>query len=360
MESLNLEILVETLLNDFPAFGGDQEVLGQIKLNILNMSHEFFCETDIDYRNFSKLMGFRELGVFDLSKGVIPFLPSDYFKWFKRVSMNNERRISIQSSGTSNTRSTVRLNAKNTNFQRIALSKILTHFLGADRKHLVLIGESLSQNKDLVSTSDIAARGFALAASKIHRIGMKPMNVNSFKSILSEIGDKPFILFGMTYEIYLALKENILPKGAYENMIVIHGGGWKKLFESRLEKSDFYNLISDSWGTRRIHDYYGMAEQGGTIYFECSRNNYHVSNYSSVIIRDAGLEMNNVGETGVLHTLSFIQTSYPGISILTQDYGNELCRSKVDCQCGTPGPIIRIEGRIKEAGVKGCSDSPTS
>ena len=93
---------------------------------------------------------------------------------------------------------------------------------------------------------------------------------------------------------------------------------------------------------------------------ECDRNNYHASNYSSIFVRDAGLGVSKVGETGVLHTLSFIQTSYPGISILTQDLGKKIFSSKGGCQCGTPGPIVRIEGRIHEAGVKGCSDSITS
>jgi hypothetical protein len=359
MKSTKLEILVDTLLNDYPAFGGNKQDLGQIQSDILNASHELFFNIDINYRKFSEVMGFKESGAFNLSEGIIPFLPSDYFKWFSHSSIKNEQRILVQSSGTSNTRSTVSLNLKNTYSQRIALSKILTHFLGADRKHLFLIGESLSEKKGLISTSDIAARGIALAASKIHRIGREPVSANLFKSMLREVGDKQFILFGMTYEILLALKENILPKGVYENMIVVHGGGWKKLFDSRLEKSHFYSLISEAWGTKRIHDYYGMAEQAGTIFFECVRNNYHVSNYSSIIVRDAGLEVSSVNETGVLNTLSFIQTSYPGVSILTQDLGKKISSFSGDCQCGTIGPIIRIEGRINEAGIKGCSDSLT-
>ena len=360
MKSSKLEILVDTLLNNYPAFGGNKEDLEQIHSDILNASHELFCSTDINYRKFSEVMGFHQLGAFNLSEGIIPFLPSDYFKWFRHASIKNEQRILVQSSGTSNTKSTVSLNLKNTHSQRIALSKILTHFLGSERKHLFLIGESLSEKKGLISTSDIAARGIALAASKIHRIGREPLSANLFKSMLREVGDKQFILFGMTYEILLALKTNMVPRGVYENMIVVHGGGWKKLFDSRLEKSDFYKLISEAWGTKRIHDYYGMAEQAGTILFECVLNNYHVSNYSSIVVRDAGLEVSSESETGVLNTLSFIQSSYPGVSILTQDLGKKISSLSGDCQCGTLGPIIRIEGRINEAGIKGCSDSLTS
>ena len=66
MNSLILEILVDTLLRDYPAFGGNQQDLEKIKLDILNSSHEFFYETDINYRNFSEVMGFKELGVFNL------------------------------------------------------------------------------------------------------------------------------------------------------------------------------------------------------------------------------------------------------------------------------------------------------
>lgn len=360
MASSKLEMLINTLLNEYPAFGGNQEKISGLHLEILNTSHEFFYNNDSNYRNFSKILGTAKQEVSDLSDAKIPFLPSDYFKWFAPAAIKKEQNISIQSSGTTNTRSVVSLDLRNAQFQRISLSKILTHFLGVERKHLFVINNSFSDRKGLVTTSDIAARGMALVAKKTHFISDRLFSISHLKNILSDDTDQPFILFGMTYELFQAIKNNVFPKGSYENMIVVHGGGWKKLHQSKLGKSDFYNLISETWGTKRIHDYYGMAEQAGSIFFECIQNNYHVSNYSNVVVRDAGLGTNPLGETGVLHTFSFIQSSYPGVSILTQDLGSKTLLPNVSCQCGTSGAVISIEGRIVEAEVKGCSDASTS
>ena len=50
-----------------------------------------------------------------------------------------------------------------------------------------------------------------------------------------------------------------------------------------------------------------------------------------------------------------IPKSYPGFSILTEDEGVIL--GEDDCLCGRKGKYFKILGRLKNAEVRGCSDT---
>jgi hypothetical protein len=53
--------------------------------------------------------------------------------------------------------------------------------------------------------------------------------------------------------------------------------------------------------------------------------------------------------------LSLLPHSYPGHSILTEDIGKLV---GVDtCPCGRKGKYFKIFGRIKNAEIRGCSDT---
>ena len=84
----------------------------------------------------------------------------------------------------------------------------------------------------------------------------------------------------------------------------------------------FRELLYQTCGIKSVHDYYGMVEQTGSIYIECSHGYLHSSIYSDVIIRNANdfSEVPN-GKKGIIQTLSILPTSYPGHSLLTEDEG---------------------------------------
>ena len=109
-------------------------------------------------------------------------------------------------------------------------------------------------------------------------------------------------------------------------------------------------------GIRSIHDYYGMVEQTGTIYMECECGHLHTSVFSDVIIRRPYdfLEA-DVGEEGLVETVSILPKSYPGHVLLTEDCGTVL--GVDDCPCGRKGKYFKISGRIKNAEIRGCSDT---
>ena len=115
-------------------------------------------------------------------------------------------------------------------------------------------------------------------------------------------------------------------------------------------------MLHQLCGIKSIHDYYGMVEQTGSIYMECEYGNMHASNLSDIFIRRPhDFSIADVGERGIIQILSILPTSYPGHSLLTEDEGVLL--GEDDCKCGRYGKYFKIFGRLKNAELRGCSDT---
>ena len=140
------------------------------------------------------------------------------------------------------------------------------------------------------------------------------------------------------------------------NGVLIHGGGWKKLVSEAVSHDEFHNRLKEVCGLEQIHDYYGMVEQTGCIYMECENGHLHASNFSDVIIRRPfDFSEASIGESGIIQVVSTIPESYPGHSLLTEDEGVILGID--DCPCGRKGKYFKINGRLKNAEIRGCSDT---
>jgi hypothetical protein len=99
-----------------------------------------------------------------------------------------------------------------------------------------------------------------------------------------------------------------------------------------------------------------MVEQTGCIYMECECGHLHASIFSDVVVRNPlNFSVNKIGERGIVQVLSTIPTSYPGHSLLTEDEGVIL--GEDDCPCGRKGKYFKIFGRLKNAEIRGCSDT---
>ena len=109
-------------------------------------------------------------------------------------------------------------------------------------------------------------------------------------------------------------------------------------------------------GLEAIHDYYGMVEQTGCIYMQCEFGHLHTSIFSDVIIRRSiDFAECGSGEEGIMQVISTIPESYPGHSLLTEDKG--IILGVDDCPCGRKGKYFKVTGRIKNAELRGCSDT---
>lgn len=101
---------------------------------------------------------------------------------------------------------------------------------------------------------------------------------------------------------------------------------------------EFRRRLAEGFGLRRVHDYYGMAEQTGSIFMACERGHLHVSAFSDLFVRRVSdFSLCETGEEGILQVQSILPESYPGHSLLTEDRGVLL---------GEDGLSLRAAGQI--------------
>ena len=89
---------------------------------------------------------------------------------------------------------------------------------------------------------------------------------------------------------------------------------------------------------------------------ECQQGHLHTSTYSDIILR-RGIDFSecSIGEKGIIQVISLLPESYPGFSLLTEDEGVLL--GVDDCPCGRKGNYFKVFGRLKNAEIRGCSDT---
>jgi hypothetical protein len=89
---------------------------------------------------------------------------------------------------------------------------------------------------------------------------------------------------------------------------------------------------------------------------ECENGYLHTSIYSDIIIRRSiDFSIAELGEEGLIEVVSILPKSYPGHALLTEDQG--IVFGEDNCKCGRLGKYFKITGRIKNAEIRGCSDS---
>ena len=82
----------------------------------------------------------------------------------------------------------------------------------------------------------------------------------------------------------------------------------------------------------------------------------HTSVFSDVLIRrPLDFSLAEIGEEGIIEVVSVLPESYPGHILLTEDKGVIL--GEDDCPCGRKGKYFKINGRLKNAEIRGCSDT---
>lgn len=294
----------------------------------------------------------------------LPFIPVRLFKLFELSSVPQDQIFkTMTSSGTTGQSvSKIFLDKETALLQRKILGKIVSQFLGNSRAPMIIIDcESTVKNRNKFSARTAGINGFSIFASKrIFALNEDmTLDVKSVKQFLKENQSRTIFLYGFTFIVYQHFYKELLQlnqKLDFANSILIHGGGWKKLISKSVDNKTFKTNLRDACGLNRIHDYYGMVEQTGTIHMECEYGYLHSSEYSDIIIRSTkDFTVCKFGEEGVIQLLSLLPLSYPGQSILTEDKG--IIVGEDDCKCGRLGKYFKITGRLKDAEIRGCSDT---
>lgn len=294
----------------------------------------------------------------------LPFLPVRLFKDFVLKSVGEQEVIKqMTSSGTTGQSvSKIFLDRETAINQTKILNKIVSDFIGTKRVPMIILdSKSVLKDRQMFSARGAGILGFSIFGSdKIYALdeNMK-IDFDLIESFLEKHKGENIFLFGFTFMIYQHFYQELIKSKRQidlSNGILIHGGGWKKLLEKAISNDEFKRILKESSGLSRVYNYYGMVEQTGSIYMECAYGHLHASSYSDIIIRnplDFSVLPNN--EEGLIEVVSVLPKSYPGHALLTEDLGKIL--GEDDCPCGRKGKYFSISGRIKNAEIRGCSDT---
>jgi hypothetical protein len=237
----------------------------------------------------------------------------------------------------------------------------MSSVLGSQRlPFLVVDSPTVLKNRALFSARGAGILGFAMlgydisyALDEQYRIDLACLD-----AFLEKHKDHKILIFGFTFMIWEHFCQALKNAGRklQLNGILLHGGGWKMLESRAVDPTTFRRVVAEVTGITSVCNYYGMIEQTGSIFVECEHGVLHTSVFSDVLVRDpVSFAVLPPGQVGLLQLLSLLPTSYPGHSILTEDVGEIVAIDA--CRCGRNGTSFRVHGRIKNAELRGCSDT---
>ena len=337
---------ISNKLFDFKPFGMEQKKKDLFFLKYIkkNLNHHYNkCENYKLGLNLKKNF-FKKIN----KKEDIPYLPVNIFKKVDLISSNSKKIKIYNSSGTTqSSKSKIFLDKDNIVNQSKALNFIGKDFLGFSKKVFIFIDSKEKLfDKKINNARKAAILGFSIFASRTYFVLNKNMEVKKkyLEDILLKHREDEIIFFGFTSIIWNNfLKKINLSNHNLKNPIVLHGGGWKKLENKKINEKKFNEKIKKKLSIKKIINYYGMIEQTGSIFFKCEHGFFHCSILSDILIRNENMEVVNKHKKGFVQCFSLIPTSYPGNSIITEDIGEIF--GEDDCKCKRLGIYFKIYGR---------------
>lgn len=291
----------------------------------------------------------------------LPWLPVGLFKQQVLKSIPDDEVFKVlTSSGTTGADvSRIYLDRAAASEQARMLAETLGTVLGNQRLPMLM-----------VDSSAIVKRGGPLSARGAGVLGMATFgrnhvyvldehdqpDVDAVRVFLDRHGAEPFLIFGFTFMVWTYLYEVAKADGLdLSNGILIHSGGWKKLADRAVDNAEFRRRFAADTGLVRIHNFYGMAEQIGTVFVEGpSGGSLYCPAFADVVIRDPQTWAEQpVGTAGLIEVVSTLPRSYPGHVLLTEDIGVVEGIDDGDW----PGKRFSVLGRLPRAEARGCSDT---
>lgn len=340
----------------------DKEKLLTERMRELTIHHMNHCEA---YKKMMDSIGFAPSEA--SSYYDFPFLPVRLFKELELKSIHeNEICKTMTSSGTSGQAvSKIFLDRETAGNQQKTMVKIVSSFTGAGRMPMLILDcPSVVKNRNMFSARGAGILGFSMfGADRTYALNDDmQLDVEVVQKFLDKHKGKTIFMFGFTFMIWQHFYKELVrlkSEGTEFDLskgILIHGGGWKKLISEAVSPEEFHQRLKSVCGINFVHDYYGMVEQTGCIYMQCECGHLHASIFSDIVIRDPkDFSVCEKGKSGIIQVLSMIPESYPGHSLLTEDEG--ILLGEDDCPCGRKGKYFKILGRLKNAEIRGCSDT---
>lgn len=350
-----LDALLNAPVYDLPQ--REKQALLLARLNELTDHHARCCEP------YARLLHAGDFSRFAAHEDELMPLAIRLFKHLQLKSIDDADVFkTLTSSGTSGAKSQIFLDRSASALQSKILVKILQNWVGRQRLPMLLV----EQPALIASRQGFSARGAgALGLSFLGRDHtyaldeqMQP-DWSLIEQFCERYHHQPVIIFGFTFMLWQCLLEPLAKRGIklpLDQAIIFHSGGWKKLEHLAVSHQVFNDRCHDWIGSERVHNFYGMAEQTGSIFVSCEQGHLHTPIFSDILIRHPKtMAVQPRGEAGLIQVISGLPESYPGHSLLTEDLGIWL--GDDDCPCGRKGRYFKVLGREQTAEVRGCSDT---
>lgn len=329
------------------------------ELKEITQWHYEHCDA---YRNMLDAMNYHPENVklyYDL-----PFFPVRMFKQMDLMSIDKKDIFkTMTSSGTTGQAvSKIYVDKETASNQQKVLVKIMSNFIGKKRLPMLIIDSpKVVKDRNLFSARGAAILGLGmLAKERVYALNENmQLDMKVVEEFLERHKGENFLVFGFTFMVWQHFYKELVKIQRRPDMskaFLITGGGWKKLESEHISRQELKKCFEEVCGITHFLDHYGMVEQTGSIYAECECGHIHASNYSDIITRRyKDFSPCDIGEKGIIQVVSVLPRSYPGHSLLTEDEG--IILGVDDCPCGRKGKYIQLTGRLKQAELRGCSDT---
>ncbi|WP_326630904.1 acyl-protein synthetase [Nonomuraea fuscirosea] len=286
----------------------------------------------------------------------LPWLPVRLFKTHELRSVPEDQVFRVlTSSGTTGQRpSRIYLDQEAAAAQTRMLAATVRAVLGERRLPMLIV-----DSRSVVRDPTLSARGAGVLGmmnfGRDHTFVLGEqglVDAEAVTSFLRRHGGAPFLIFGFTYMVWLHL---LGLGGDLSQAVLIHSGGWKRLAEQAVGNAEFRRRLAAECGLTRVHNFYGMVEQIGTVFLEGpDGDGLYCPDFADVVIRDPETWQEAAdGVPGLIEVVSTLPTSYPGHVLLTEDMG--VVRGVDDGSW--PGKRFEVLGRLPRAEARGCSDT---
>jgi Acyl-protein synthetase, LuxE. len=329
------------------------------ELNQLVLQHRQHCP---EYNNLLNAYGLES----NWQANTVAEIPPIAVALFKTLTLKSvadcEIFKTLYSSGTTGTPSRIVLDRTTATLQTQVLVKIMQQWLGKERLPMLIIDHpKVITDRQAFSARGAGIQGLAFMGRN-HTYALNDdmsLNLPAITSFCEQFQNQPVLLFGFTFMVWQYFLTALAEQGIELRLshgTLLHSGGWKKLTDKAVDNVTFKRAAMAQLNIAKVHNFYGMVEQVGTIFVECEHGYLHCPSYADVLVRRPGTWQSvAAGKTGVLELVSILPRSYPGHVILSEDQGIWL--GEDDCPCGRLGRYFTVSGRLPKAEARGCSDT---
>lgn len=346
--------------------GAPYAEIGRQKFDLMRGQVSRASERNLEYRNYIRNwpIPLEQARVIE----DLPYLPVALFKRnppLTLVAAGQIKRVMLSSSTTGQAPSRVAIDTETAHRMSKGVASIVSAHIGPDRRPYLVIDAARSNQ----AGTDVSARGAAIR-------GLQPfartttycldtengdeltLDQNVLERFLAENEDNPVLIYGFTYILWTKFLRPLLECGrslGLKHAYVLHSGGWKRLIEESVAKTEFNCVAAQVVGCPEtsIIDFYGMVENLGVIYFDGPDGLKRPPAFGHVVIRSPlTFEPVAPGEVGLIQVCSLLPNSFPGHLLLTEDLGRIVSYGGPACD----NPNFEFVARAPKTEIRGCGD----